>query len=42
MVTIEDRVLLVSELFEKSSWDGPECEMTLHYHMYGAGQELVM
>ena len=37
MVSNVDRVLLVSELFEQSSSDGPECEMTLHYHMYGAG-----
>ena len=37
MVSTVDRVLLVSELFEQSSSDGPECEMTLHYHMYGTG-----
>ena len=28
---------IVSETFSRSSEDGPDCEMTLNYHMYGAG-----
>ena len=37
MENTEQRVLLVSEMFVKSSEDGPDCVMTLSYHMYGAG-----
>ena len=37
MENTEERALLVSEPFLKSSEDGPDCVMILNYHMYGAG-----
>ena len=42
MENSEQRVLLVSKMFEKSSEDGPDCVMTLSYHMYGAGLGTLM
>ena len=35
--TTSDKAFLVSQEFEKSSSDGPDCEITLNYFMYGAG-----
>ena len=32
-----EKAKLVSRAFEQSSSDGPECELTLNYFMYGAG-----
>ena len=37
MVNKEEKVLLVSKLFDKTSEDGPDCMMTMYYHMFGAG-----
>ena len=33
----EERATLVSQTFEQSSTDGPDCEMTFNYFMYGSG-----
>ena len=37
MVNTEERALLVSEPFQQSSQDGPDCVMTINYHMFGNG-----
>ena len=40
MTSPSERATLVSQLFEQSSVDGPDCEITVTYFMYGYGDGL--